>query len=150
MILPAYIAIESFQRTARHSPAGSALGRVSGLSAIGGTRYGAAPFCRTHRDHELEARPVRRRRLVDDVSTMGARVGAGDCEPETGAVCSAPGFRTARESVEQAGDELSPYAFSPILDGETQVRVAPSGGHRHRRLPVPQRVGDQVREHAIE
>ena len=43
-----------------------------------------------------------------------------------------------------------PVRLLPVLDGETQVCVAPSGGHRHRRLPVPQRVGDQVREHAIE
>lgn len=56
-------------------------GWYRGLSAIAGTRYGAARFCRTHRDHELEARPVRRRRLIDDVSTMGTRVRSGDCEP---------------------------------------------------------------------
>ena len=57
---------------------------------------------------------------------------------------------TAAEAVEQARDELAPDAFPPILDGETQVRVAPRSRHRHGRFAVPQRVRDQVREHPVE
>ena len=101
-------------------------------------------------DHDLEPGPVRLRRLVDDVSAVGARIGPGDREPETGPIRSAARLRTALEAVEKAGEELAAHAFSAILDGETQVCVVPSGGHRHRRLAVPQCVRDKVREHTIQ
>ena len=41
-------------------------------------------------------------------------------------------------------------AFAPILDDETKVPVLPVRGDRDRWVAVPQRIRDQVREHAIE
>src|SRR2546423_13589183 len=100
-------------------------------------------------DHDLERGPVRLRRLVDDVSAVGARIGPGDREPETGPIRSATRLRTALEAVEKAREELAAHTFSAILDGETQVCVVPRGGHRHRRLAVPPSVRDEGREHTI-
>src|SRR5213592_3265898 len=54
-------------------------------------------------------------------------------EPETGAVRSAPRLGTASESVEQARDKLAVDAFPPILDGETEVRIARRVGARRCR-----------------
>jgi len=105
---------------------------------------------RPNRKHDLETGPVRHRRFVDDVSAVGASVGSGDREPETRAVRSGLRLRASREPVEQARYELAANTFAPIFDGKTQVRIATRGRDGDRRLAVPQRVRDQVREHAVE
>src|SRR5436190_12636818 len=95
------------------------------------------PFIDPQRQDHLETGPVRHRRFVHDVAAVGASVGSGDREPETRALRSAPRLRASREAVKEAGDELAPYAFSPIFDRETQVRVAPCGRDGDRRPAVP-------------
>jgi len=61
------------------------------------------------------------RRLVDDVSAVGPSIGARDREPEAGAVRSAARLDTARESVEQARDELALNALAAILNRDADV-----------------------------
>ena len=95
-------------------------------------------------------RPVWHRRFVEDVSAVGAGVGSSDREAETRSVRSAPRLRASREPVEQVRNELVPNAFASIFDSETQVCIATAGRDGDRRLPMSQRVRDQVREHAVE
>jgi hypothetical protein len=92
----------------------------------------------SERDHDLESRAVRHRRLVDDVASVRSSVRLGDREPESGAVASATRLRAACEPVEEARDELTRNAFAPILDSKTKVPVLPVGGDRDRWLAVAQ------------
>lgn len=88
--------------------------------------------------------------LVDDLASVRTSVRLGNREPESGAVASATRLRAASEPVEEARDELRRNAAAPILDSETKVPVLPVRGDRDRWLAVPQRIRDEVREHAIE
>ena len=52
--------------------------------------------------------------------------------------------------LKEARDELAWHAVAAILDHEAQVAVPSLGRDRDRWAAVPQRVRDQVGEHAIE
>jgi hypothetical protein len=71
------------------------------------------------RDHDLEPRTLRHRRLVDDLSSVSSSVCLRDREPEPRAVTSATRLKTAREPVEEARNKLTRNTPASILDGET-------------------------------
>ena len=88
--------------------------------------------------------------LVHEVAAVGAGVGAGDGEPETGARNRVHRVLAAREAFEQARNEIVSDARSAVLDREPQVRFATGRADRDRESAVAESVREQVRHDPVE
>jgi hypothetical protein len=78
----------------------------------------------SERDHDLESRAVRHRRLVNDLSSVSPGVSLCDREPEAGAVASATRVRAAREALKEARNELVRHTPSRKTGAVTPPRPA--------------------------
>ena len=81
---------------------------------------------------------------------MCTRVGAGDREAEARAGDPSGGLAAAREALEEVGDEVLRDAGPAVGDAHAQVIVGALGADDDRRLPVAERVRDEVADDPLE
>src|SRR5215212_514861 len=100
--------------------------------------------------HQFEACPARAAGPIAQIAAVCPGKGLCDREAQAGALSDHSRALAAREALEQLGHELRIDAGPAVLDCEPEMPVPLLGLDPHRRIAVPTRIRDQVRDDPIE